>query len=99
VIGDGAPGHLVDPGPEALVVAKSGQPALHPQENILDDVIDVRVGAHAASDERSELGVEVTPRPARSRLDHAEVSGAQHDGPQQAFAPPGFTASTVADAT
>jgi len=99
VVRDRASGHLVDPGAEALLVAKPGEAPLHPQEDVLDDIIDVDLGAHAARDERSQPGVQVTPRSACSRIDHAEVSGAQHAGPQQALPPPGFTASMVADAT
>jgi hypothetical protein len=58
VIDDGAPRHPVDPGPEALVITKGPEPSLHPQENVLNDVVDVSLGAHAARDERSELPVE-----------------------------------------
>lgn len=77
------------------VVAESGEPALLAQE----DVIDVDLRADMVSDERAQLRLEVSPRTARHRVGHAEVSGAQQDGAQRDFVPPGFTASMVAEAT
>jgi hypothetical protein len=99
VVDDGAPSDLVDPGPEALLVAESCEPALHAEEDVLYDVVDVDLRAHAARDERPQLRFELAPCTTRRRIDHAEVYGAQQDGPQHDFPPPGFTASMVAEAT
>ncbi|HQJ35740.1 MAG TPA: hypothetical protein PL156_11320, partial [Rhodoglobus sp.] len=99
VVDDGAPSNLVDPGPEAFLVAEPGEPALHAEEDVLHDVVDIDVRAHAARDERPQLRFEVPPCTTRRRIDHAEVSGAQQEGPQHDFAPTGFTASMVAEAT
>ena len=51
------------------------------------------VGLRPTAEQRSD-----GPDAAYERVPHA-LSGAQHDRPQHDFAPPGFTASTVADAT
>src|SRR5690606_8117064 len=47
VVDDGAPSDLVDPGPEALLVSEPGEPALHAEEDVLYDVVDVDLRAHA----------------------------------------------------
>ncbi len=98
MVDDGGSRDLIDPSAEAFLVAKSGEAALHPQEDVLNDVVHVDLGVHAARDERTQLGLEVAPRSPRRTVDHAELSGEQQDGSQQDL-PPGFTASTVADAT
>jgi hypothetical protein len=97
VIDDGAAGDLVDPGPEALVVASVGRPRCMRRKTSCT-TSSTSAGAHAARDERPQLRLELAPRAARRGVDHADFSGAQQAGPQQDF-PPGFTASMVAEAT
>jgi hypothetical protein len=67
VIDDGVSRNLIDPGTEALIVSQPWQAALHAEEHLLDDVVDVDVGTHAARDERSELGVEMQNVPSSPR--------------------------------
>lgn len=75
------------------------QPSCPLEEHVLNDIVHVRFRAHAARDERKQLGLQVAPGTARRCVAHASPSGAQQDGPQQDFVPPGFTASIVAEAT
>jgi hypothetical protein len=99
VVDEGAAGDLVDPGPEALLLPELAESTEHAHEGVLQDIVDVRLRPHAARDERTQLRFELPPPAPRRRVNHADAPVAQQDGPQHDFAPPGFTASIVAEAT
>jgi hypothetical protein len=69
------------------------------RKHVLHDVVDVAARTRRATNGRQPR------REAFSALasDHGSApavsGGAQHDGPQHGAAPPGFTASIVAEAT
>jgi len=69
MIGKGTSGHLVDPWPEALAIAKVGQPALNPKVNFLEHVADVRGICHPTSHEGPEMPFDFLPGGARRGLD------------------------------
>src|SRR5262245_60785406 len=90
IVRDRAAGDLVHPGREPLLVAQLGKPALHAEEDILDDVVDV-TGGHASGHERAQLAGHILPG-------HRRAAHEQHSGPQQVRATPGLTAWMVAEA-
>ncbi len=99
VVGDCARGDPIHPPTESFTVFEIRKTAVHANERFLHDVVHVG-RRHAARDVRSKPRLDFSPRAASLRGNHeAEPPGAQHEGPQQLFAPPGFRASIVADAT
>ena len=82
VLGDGAARNLVDPRPEALVVAQVAQTSLHSQKHILQHVVDLGRGGHAPRHEGPQAGLEIAVGAAHVRINHASAPGEQHDGPQ-----------------
>src|SRR5881394_3473956 len=94
VLGDRAAGDLKQPRREALLVAKTRQPALDADKHVLQDIVELR-GIDPAREERPELCGHVLP--GRGRWIHAQHSGPQHES--GLAAPPGLRASIVADAT
>jgi hypothetical protein len=53
VLGDGASGNLVDPGPEALFLAQAGKAPLHAHKDILQNVVDIGL-CHPSGNERAQ---------------------------------------------
>jgi hypothetical protein len=59
-----------DPRAEALVVAELPQATLHPEKDILEDVVDVGGRWHPPSDEGPKLVLEGDPASACRGMDH-----------------------------
>jgi hypothetical protein len=61
VVDDGVAGGSEHPRGHALLPPEPGQAAMNLEEDLLDDVLDVRARAHAASDVGAEAAVERAP--------------------------------------
>jgi hypothetical protein len=91
MIRDRAAGDLIHPRSKALLILKTAKPAVHAQEDLLDDVVDISRG-DPLRDERSKPLDEVGMAGSEVGRDQAFASVVQHSGPQHEPAERGLRA-------